>query len=299
LGFGLWALGSGLWALGSGLWGLYGSGASRGQCRDKLQGQEPKAKSRVRKVPMLRAIVLDFDGVIADTEPLHLRAFQDVLEEVGVALSADDYYARYVGLDDWGLARTLAEDWPQLSGQASQLRAIVARKWARYETFISAAPVLFEGVHPLLREWSLHVPLAIASGARRREIEIILGGVDLLPCFTSIVTTDEVARGKPAPDVYLLALERINQAAGLGRQAHERPAPSSAFHLRPAREISAADVVAIEDSRWGIDAARAAGMRTVAVAGTGRTSATPANAELVVESITGLDLQTLIRLASR
>ena len=59
----------------------------------------------------LRAIVFDFDGVIANSEPLHLRAFQEVLGAEGVSLSARDYYARYLGFDDVGVFRRIAEEY--------------------------------------------------------------------------------------------------------------------------------------------------------------------------------------------
>ncbi len=236
---------------------------------------------------MLRAVIFDFDGVVADTEPLHLRAFQSVLKQTaGVELSADDYYTRYVGLDDWGLARTLAEDWPHMrDASTSDLYALVGRKWAQYEQFISTDPVLFPGIADLLRDWSTHLPLAVASGARPQEIHTILGAAGLLDCFVAIVTTAEVRRGKPAPDIYLEALERINQAEG-GRRKAEGDGHED--------RIEAADVVAIEDSRWGLEAARAAGMRTIGVAGKSRaTGAPPLQADLVVEVATCLDLTTL------
>ncbi len=252
---------------------------------------------------MLRAVIFDFDGVIADTEPLHLRAFQGLLADYRIDLSEDDYYARYVGLDDWGLARTLAEDWPQLPRDGSRLQALVFEKWERYEKLMAASPVLFDGVGDLLREWSRHVPLAIASGARRPEIDTILGSTNLLSCFTSIVTAEEVQRGKPAPDIYLLALERINQAEserrdGDGHRGDARVRLPLAEDCRQGLRIEPSEVVAIEDSQWGLDAARAAGMRTVAVAARGRADPSRLKADLVVERTTCLDLPTLTTLTT-
>ena len=127
--------------------------------------------------------------------------------------------------------------------------------------------LLFDGVEPLLRAWSRHVPLAIASGALRREIEDVLGRNDLLGCFRAIVSADDVSHGKPAPDTFLLALDRL-------------------------RGDSPAACVVIEDSLPGITAAKAARMHVVGVA-TSHPAEGLREADLVVSSLTDLDLSML------
>ena len=221
----------------------------------------------------LQAIIFDFDGVIADTERLHLRAFREVLAGQGVELTEADYYARYLGLDDYHVLRAVARDCG-LTPDDTRLAEILHDKAARYERLIATTAVLYDGVEQRLREWSREVPLAIASGALRSEIERILQRNDLLSCFAAIVTAKDVARGKPAPDPYLTALERLHVAA----RAEALPSPGGC--------------VVIEDSLPGIEAARAAGMRTVAVT-TNYSAERLANADLVVPSVFALDLQTL------
>jgi beta-phosphoglucomutase-like phosphatase (HAD superfamily) len=225
---------------------------------------------------MLQAIILDFDGVIADTERLHLRAFQDVLGRRGIRLCAEDYYARYLGLDDVSVFRALARQRDSASADAV-VAQMLREKAGRYAELIADSEVLFDGVIERVRAWSAEVPLAVASGSLRSEIEGILGRHDLLRCFTTVVSAEDVPRGKPAPDPYVTAVLRLRAAA-------------------PTRSIESRHVVAIEDSLPGVDAARAAGLRTVAVT-TNQPADTFMSADLVVASIAALDLPTLARLA--
>ncbi len=224
----------------------------------------------------LQAILFDFDGVLADTERLHLRAYQEVLAEEGVHLSATDYFSRYLGLDDYHVLLAVARDCALPPGDA-RVRSLLERKAARYAQLIVTAPLLFEGVEALVREWSARVPLAIASGALRREIEGVLERAQLLDCFGAIISANDVTRGKPAPDPYLAALDGLRKS------------------LRRARSdaaVSPARCVAIEDSLPGIASAKAAGMRAVAVS-TNHPPERLANADLVVPSVTALNLERL------
>ena len=214
----------------------------------------------------LQAVIFDFDGVLADTEKLHLRAFQEVLGEHGVDLSAEDYFARYLGLDDYHVLLAIASDCALPHGDA-RVRSLLELKARRYGQLIATERLLFEGVEALVREWSRHVPLAVASGALRREIEEVLGRGGLLECFRAIVSADDVSHGKPAPDTFLLALDRL-------------------------RGDSPAACVVIEDSLPGITAAKAAGMHVVGVA-TSHPAEGLREADLVVSSLTDLDLSML------
>ena len=119
---------------------------------------------------MLKAIVFDFDGVIADSEPLHYRSFRDVLAPLGVALTESDYYARYLGFDDVGVFERVSAD----AGHAwttERVEALVAEKARMMEVLERDVSVLFPGAADAVRRAASAVPLAIASGALRREIE--------------------------------------------------------------------------------------------------------------------------------
>jgi beta-phosphoglucomutase len=225
---------------------------------------------------LLRAIVFDFDGVIANSEPLHFDAFRDVLADEHVRLSERDYYDRYLGFDDVGVFRTLASE----RGRAWDEETIVAlgaRKLARREPLERDRTILFPGAADAIRRAAAAVPIAIASGALRPEILRVLDREQLLDAFTAIVAAGETPESKPAPDPYLRAVALL-AAAG-------------------AAPLSASDCVAIEDSRWGLESARAAGLRTVAVAQTYNAQELP-EVDLVIPTLAALDISVLVRLVS-
>jgi beta-phosphoglucomutase-like phosphatase (HAD superfamily) len=225
---------------------------------------------------VLRAIIFDFDGVIADTEPLHFRAFRDVLAEEGVELIERDYYDRYLGFSDTGAFREIAGD-RSLGWTAAELAALAARKAARFDGIELDASLLFPGAEGAIRRAAAAVPLAIASGALRSEIVRVLDRADLTGAFTAIVAAGETAASKPAPDPYRRAVELLSAAA---------PPP-----------LDPAECVAIEDSRWGLESARAAGLRTVAV-GHHYDATALAAADLILPDVSALDLSILHSLCS-
>ncbi|MCE7965929.1 HAD family phosphatase [Nitrospirales bacterium NOB] len=196
----------------------------------------------------LRAIIFDFDGVIADTEPLHFSALRQVLADIGITLTETEYYADYLGFDDRGcfLAALRANDRDVTSALLADL---MDRKAQAYLKAVQNHLTIFPGVRELIRETADHYPLAIASGALRHEIELILEEAGFRKAFHHITSAEDVVRGKPAPDPFLHAMEGLNR-----RTASPALTPE--------------DCLAIEDSLPGIRAARAAGMKVLAVANT-------------------------------
>jgi len=225
---------------------------------------------------MLRAIVFDFDGVIANSEPLHYRAFHDVLAESGVSFSEREYYARYLGFDDREVFRTLMAD-RGLTCPASRVAELVVRKAARLEHLERDVSILFPGVDATIRRAAAAVPLAIASGALGVEIRRTLDRERLTGCFSAIVAAEDTPASKPAPDPYLRALALLSEATG--------------------RPMAAAECVAVEDSPWGLQSARAAGFYTVAVAQTYEASAL--EADITIASLDSLDLKALGQLCAK
>jgi len=223
----------------------------------------------------LQAIVFDFDGVIADSEPLHLRAFQQTLAEAQIELSGRDYYSRYLGYDDVGLLQALAAD-RGIPMSDREITALVARKGARLQEMMRADHVLFPGALDFIRAAAAAVPIAIASGALGVEIRRVLERERLAGCFTAIVSAEDTPVSKPAADPYRRALVQLAEAIG---------AP-----LLPA------ECVAIEDSPWGLLSAKAAGLRTVAVAHTYERGAL--DADLVIPSVGYLDMESLGQLCA-
>ena len=120
----------------------------------------------------LAGVIFDFDGVLADTERLHLTAYQQVLETTELSLTADDYYARYLGYDDVGVFSALAKDQGVTLGREALAR-LVAEKGRRFETGVGDEDVLFPDAATCIERLAVTVPLAIASGALHHEIEAI------------------------------------------------------------------------------------------------------------------------------
>ena len=219
----------------------------------------------------LQAIVFDFDGVIADSEPLHLKAFQRVLAEDGMTLGEDEYFNRYLGYDDVGVFEAIARD-RALPWTAGHVTELVARKGMKLQALISGGEVLFPGAPAFIRAAAAEVPVAIASGALRHEILQILESVALHELFAAIVASGDTPASKPSPAPYLLAFERLQE--------------------RAAKKLDPHRCVAIEDSSWGLESARQAGLRCVGVT-TSYTSVELPGAELVVEGLHALTLPML------
>ncbi len=225
----------------------------------------------------LQAIVFDFDGVIADSEILHLRAYQQVLAPEGITISNEEYFGKYLGYDDIGVFRALGKDRgvPMDDGRVKQL---IALKSERYDQLSAAGDMLFPGAADFIRSAAAAVPIAIASGALTHEIEEILERAELRSLFPVIVGADQTERSKPHPEPYQTAFDRLRLLTG--------------------RDLIPWHSVAIEDSRWGLVSARAADLRCVAVTNTYSAAELRPDAELVVAGLHVLTLEALDRLCA-
>jgi beta-phosphoglucomutase len=179
----------------------------------------------------LAAVISDFDGVLADSEPVHLQVFQ--------------YYDRYLGYSDRDAFVHVLND-RGVTLDDARLEALLETKKELFPQAIGDH-TLFPGAAECVARVAAHVPVAIASGALRHEIELILGRSGLEARFPVIVAAGETPRSKPAPDPYVRAFALLGGSGALRSGA----AP--------------AEVVAIEDSEWGLQSARGAGLRTLAV----------------------------------
>jgi beta-phosphoglucomutase len=193
---------------------------------------------------MLQAVIFDFNGIIVDDEPIHFRLFQKVLDEEGIVLTEEAYYARYLGFDDRGaFTAGFREHGRPLDDE--KLRQLIERKAGYYQDAIRTEVTIFPGVVRLVAELAQTLPLAVASGALRHEIETILKTTGMLDRFTAIVSAEDVERGKPEPDIFLKALSALNRHTN--------------------GPLAAANCIVIEDSKEGIRGARRAGMKCLAV----------------------------------
>jgi beta-phosphoglucomutase len=219
----------------------------------------------------IQAIIFDFDGVIANSEPLHLKAFQDALAEEGITLTSEEYYSRYLGYDDVGMIQALVRD-RDLPAIGRRVTSLVELKGAKLQQMLNTGEVLFPGAAAFIRAAAREMPIAIASGALRHEILEILDGANLTGQFSVIVASGDTPESKPSPAPYMLAYERLKPFVD--------------------GDLDRRRCVAIEDSRWGLESARGAGLRCVGVTTSYGADELPV-AELIVSGLDALTIDAL------
>jgi beta-phosphoglucomutase len=186
-----------------------------------------------------RAIVFDFNGTLSDDEPILCEIFVQLFAEHGKPLSAQEYFDELAGLSDPEIVRT----W--LGRDHRDVYAVIDERIERYRAAVADGSSVHEHVREALRYAAARVPLAVCSGAARAEIEPVVEAAGLAPLLRGIVSSDDVAEGKPAPEGYLTAMRELLDG------------------------VDPADVLVFEDTEAGIASARAAGVgRVVAVTGT-------------------------------
>jgi beta-phosphoglucomutase family hydrolase len=197
---------------------------------------------------MLEAVIFDFDGVLVDSEKLHYQAFNRTLTKYHYQLSMRDYYDRFLGLSDQELLHVVDKE-GKLSLSNQQFEKLLSEKANLFKEMAATEAGIIEGVPGFLNMLAGNkIPIGICSGALLAEIETILKSAGLRSYFEVIVSAEQVERGKPDPEGFLLALKLLN------KKLH--------------KSTRAENCVVIEDSHWGLEAAKAAGMRTVAITNT-------------------------------
>jgi beta-phosphoglucomutase len=226
---------------------------------------------------MLRSVIFDFDGVITDSEILHLRAFNKVLAKFNLEIEKKDYYTKYLGYTDADCFKQLIAD-GLLEVDRSQIPELIERKNHVFEELARTEGKTIEGVHELLNMLSQNsVPMAICSGALLTEIELLLEDARLRHFFTVIVSAEHVKKGKPHPDGFLLTLKKLNK---------DRDVP-----------IQADQCIVIEDSLWGLQAAKTAGMHSIAVTNSYEAEQLHL-AEKIVDKLSDLSMKDLQQLCA-
>jgi HAD superfamily hydrolase (TIGR01509 family) len=199
---------------------------------------------------VLRAILFDFNGILVDDEPLHQELFARVLGEEGLSIRQDEYFAQHLGLDDRQCFTAALREAGRPADQAQVMR-LVARKASYYQERIRCEGFpFFPGALELVREAAAaSLTLGVVTGALRAEVEGALRQAGVGSLFKTVVAAEDVERGKPSSEGYLRALDELNELP---------PFPPRLFHPH--------EVLAVEDSPWGLEAASGAGLVTLAVA---------------------------------
>src|SRR2546423_7251029 len=196
---------------------------------------------------MIQAVFFDFNGVIINDERIHLKAYREVLTSAGVELTDEDYFAS-LGMDDVAFVRAAFARVNKVLAD-ELMRELIEQEHALHRKFIEADLPVASGIVAFIKELARHYDLGIVSMAERSEIDHVLNLAGISTQFLIIVSAAADLNHKPAPDCYLRALGRLNSK----RQA-DRKLP-----------VLRSECVVIEDAPPGIQAAQAAGMRTIAV----------------------------------
>lgn len=199
---------------------------------------------------MIKAIFFDFNGVVIDDEPIQFLAYQEVLTAEDITLSKEDYYSS-LGMNDLYFVRAAFKRAGRELTDNKLLR-IIEGKTARHNRMIESELPLFPGVITFVKAAARQFSLGVVSMARRIEIDEVLKRANLVDKFEVVVSAEDVDTCKPDPACYVLGLSLLNQTR---RKCGKR-------------EISSAECLVIEDAPPGIEAARAAGMRTIGVTNT-------------------------------
>ena len=224
------------------------------------------APTHHRTAPV-EAVVFDFDGVLADTEHLHYRAFCLVAEPDRLACSWDTYVRDYIGFDDRDLFRTAyAAAGQRLS--PTDLQVKIDAKASAFLDLIRKSVPTYPGMPEIVQSLHERYPLAICSGALKSDIQPILAYFGLTRFFPVCITAEDVPASKPDPAGYRLAAERLAGEVN--------------------RPITPAVCVAIEDTPTGLRAARGAGMQAWAVTHTHPEPLLAGEADRVFSSLSDL-----------
>jgi beta-phosphoglucomutase len=225
---------------------------------------------------MLKAVIFDFDGVVADSELLHYKALNKAFGTRGVDVPKDVHWQKYLGYTDLENILAVNEDY-KMNWTQAEVTQLCELKTANFHALARSEAPIIDGVEAFVKILKDNgLPLAICSGAIRDDIDLMLEHSGFAHAFDVIVSADDVQKGKPDPQGYLLALEKLNQKTG--------------------KQINADECVVIEDSHWGLQAAGAAGMHRVAVTNTYPQSHLQKWAQMVVKRLDTITIQDLQRI---
>jgi len=225
-----------------------------------------------------KAIIFDMDGVICDSEGLHMQATQEILRGEGIIITDQEYYDKYLAHDDRGSFEAAYKEHQKPLPEIKKLNALLTAKSRALELLMNERLVIYPGAESFVKKAAIKFSVALASGARRLEVEKVLKKAKIRDIFSAVVSADEVKNGKPQPEAFERALALMNQ-----------------MRLDGTPEILPTHTLVIEDSPRCIRTAKALGMKTVGMASSYKAEELK-EADLVVDSLLGLELETLEKL---
>lgn len=199
---------------------------------------------------MIKAILMDFNGVIINDEPIQHAAYKEIFSADGIDVTDEMYYSR-LGMDDKTFVSSILEE----AGKPAEMDRVLeltAAKTAHWRDIVSDAMPIFEGVENFVRKCSNEMSLGIVSMAKREEIDFVLETVGIADAFTVVVSADQVTMCKPDAQCYRMGFRDLD----LARVAQG--------HL----PMVHGDCLVIEDSPPGVMAGRAADLPVLAVTNT-------------------------------
>jgi len=215
---------------------------------------------------------------VVDSEPIHLVCFSNVLAGLDVAMTREDYYGKYLGFDDHDCFAAVLQD----NGRDTDEKLItrlIAQKTTLVRQAISSDIQALPGAFELISAAAqAGVALAICSGALRPEIDLALEKIGAADKFLVVVSAEDVSRGKPEPEGYVLTVRRLTEVLG--------------------RQVQGRQCVVIEDSPAGIDAAHGAGLCVLGVT-TSYPPAAMSGADRVVALLSDVRLADLAAMVDR
>ena len=222
---------------------------------------------------MLQAVIFDFDGVIADSDALHYESLNVVFNRHGTDVSKNVHWEKYLGYSARENIEAVGADYGMEWDSAMVQRLLEEKKVVFKDLVVSGANIINGVATFIQRLTDAGIRLAICSGALRCDIDLMLAETDFRDAFEVIVTADDVVHSKPDPEGFLMALDKLNQTGD--------------------DSIKAKQCVVIEDSSWGLDAATAARMRSIAVTNTYSRSQLAQYSQKVIDRLDELTIDDL------
>ena len=199
---------------------------------------------------MIKALLMDFNGVIINDEPIQMRAYQEILAEEGIPITEEQYYDA-LGMDDKTFVRSAYERAGK-TPEANKILEITQKKSQKWHDIVSDDLPLFENVENFVRKMSKDFALGIVSMSGRADIQYVLERANLLECFDVIVSAEDVSKCKPDPECYRIGFRELDLAR------------TTKGHL----PMIHSECVVIEDSPPGVQAGRAADLPVLGVTNT-------------------------------